>query len=262
MKKFKIAVHLCGWPSEARQDPRHVLEVARDAGYDGVEGFRAGSADELVDLAALAAEYGLRLINVGAETPGLKAKFNAALGNEAAEVPAARKAGPGRDPTDDELDALTNPLEEPIAEFARLGLKPFHHIHIGTILETPEDCERVLERLPDLWLLFDTGHLLAANSDPMAVLERWPDRIGHVHLKNFWTRDPKAGWDRRQPGFWKTSRFCDLSEGNTGFDPGAALDGLAAAGYSGWISIEEDHPARDIEAVVRDNRQFLADLGY
>ena len=257
---FPIAAHLCGWPKDVVDDRRRVMQIVRDAGYDGVEGCKAENADDLVELGALAAEHGLHLVNAGAADPALKAKFNATLGNTAAEVPAGRK--PGHEPSDDELTALTDALKPHIAAFATLGLKPFHHIHVGTILETPDDCARVLERVPDLWLLFDTGHLLAANSDPMDIPERWPDQIGHVHLKNFWTENPAAGWDRHSPDFWKTSRFCDLTEGNVGFDVGAALASLEDIGYDGWVSIEEDHPRRDIEAVVNDNREFLRRLGY
>jgi len=258
--KFRIAAHLCGWPREVASDRRKVMEIVRDAGYDGVEGFGAKTADELVEIATLAAEHGLRLVNAGGPDPATKARFNATLGNDAAEVPAQRKEG--HEPTDDELAAKLDALRPHVAAFAALGLKPFHHIHVGTILETTEDCARVLAGLPDLWLLFDTGHLLAANSDPMDVLARWPKQIGHVHLKNFWTQDPAGGWDHHQPDFWKTSRFCDLAEGNTGLDVGAVLRGLAEAGYQGWISVEEDHPRRDIVAVVRDNREFLRKLGW
>jgi sugar phosphate isomerase/epimerase len=237
------------------------MEIVRDAGYDGVEGFAVRDADDLVELGGLAAEHGLHLVNVGAADPLMKAKVNATLGNDAAEVPAAGKVN-YQDPTDAELEALAGPLQRNIETFATYGLKPFHHIHVGCILETSEDCERVLERLPDLWLLYDTGHLLAANSNPMDVLARWPRKIGHVHLKNFWTQDPQAGWDRRRPDFWQTSRFCDLAEGNVGFDIKSALDGLVAAGYGGWVAVEEDHPRRDIVDVVRDNRAFLRSLGY
>lgn len=257
---FKIAAHLCGWPKDVREDNERILQIVRDAGYDGVEGFRADTGEELVEIAALAATYGLHLVNLASTEPVQKARFNATLGNGAAEVPAGRKQG--REPTDEELDALIEPIRPVVAEFARHGLKAFHHIHVNTILETTEDCARVLERIPELWLLFDTGHLRAADSDPMDVLARWPHRIGHVHLKNFWTQDPAGGWNRRQPDFWKTSRFCDLREGNTGLDVGAVLKGLEEVGYNGWISVEEDHPRRDIEDVVRDNREFLRELGY
>jgi len=254
--KLRIAAHLCGWPREIAQDPRRVMEIVSESGYDGVEGL-----EELVELAALAAEYGLHLINFSAPNPETKAKFNATLGNDAAEIPAGRKQD-GQDPTDAELEVIAQTMQPDLDVFQRYHVKPFHHIHVGTILETPEDCARVLERLPDLWLLYDTGHLLAANSDPLEVLQRWPGQIAHVHLKNFWTQDPAAGWDRHTPDFWQTSRFCDLAEGNVGFDVQAALDGLVAAGYTGWVAVEEDHPRRDIADVVRDNREFLRSLGY
>jgi inosose dehydratase len=237
------------------------MQIVKDAGYDGVEGFSVQNADELLELGALAAEYGLRLVNVGAPDPVLKAKVNAALGNTAAEVPAVWKKG-GQEPADEELDALCKTIEPNLAAFAKYGVKAFHHIHVNCILETTADCARVLARLPRLWLLYDTGHLQAANCDPMDVLRRWPDRIAHVHLKNFWTSNPKAIWDRRKPDFWKSSRFCDLAEGNTGFDICTCLDRLAAIDYKGWVAVEEDHPRRDIAAVVRDNRQYLRKLGY
>ena len=259
--KLRIAVHLYAWPQEVAADRRKVMEIVSEAGYDGVEGLSAATPEELVDMAALAAEYGLHLINFGAPDPETKAKFNATLGNDAAEIPAGRKQN-GQDPTDAELDALTQTMQADLDVFKHYHVKPFHHIHVGTILETAEDCARVLERLPDLWLLYDTGHLLAANSDPLEVLRRWPDRIAHVHLKNFCTQDPAAGWDRHLPDFWQTSRFCDLAEGNVGFDVKAALDGLVAAEYGGWVAVEEDHPRRDIVEVVRDNREFLRSLGY
>lgn len=257
---FRIAAHLCGWPNDVVTDKRRVMEIVRDAGYDGIEGMSADTAEELVELAAMAAEHDLRLINVGASDQSLKARFNATLGNGAAEVPAGHK--PDHEPSDAELDAICNTLKPHIETFSRFGLKPFHHIHVGCILETTADCQRVLDRLPGLWLLFDTGHLQAANCEPMEVLERYPEAIGHVHLKNFWTADPGVVWDRHQPDFWQTSRFCDLREGNCGFDVGACLKGLEEVGYDGWISVEEDHPQRDIAEVVRDNRAFLAELGY
>jgi inosose dehydratase len=259
--KLRIAAHLCGWPQEDREDPRHVMEIISDAGYDGVEGLNAATPEELVDLAALAAEYGLHLVNFGGPDPETKARFNATLGNDSAEVP-MKWYPPGQEPTAEDREALLGSLQENLETFGKYGLKPYHHIHVRTILETTEDCARMLERLPGLWLLYDTGHLLAANSDPLEVLARWPHRIAHVHLKNFYAENPAAGWDRHADDFWQTCRFCDLAEGNVGFDVKAALDGLVAAGYQGWVAVEEDHPRRPIPDVIKDNREFLRSLGY
>jgi inosose dehydratase len=262
MKKLRFAVHLYAWPPEILADRRRVMEIVSEAGYDGVEGFSAATPEELVEVAALAAEYGLHLVNLGAPEAETKAKFNATLGNCAAEISGANKPE-GREFTDEELDAVAASLQPSLDTFNKYHVKPFHHIHVGTILETPADCARLLERLPDLWLLFDTGHLLATGSDPLEVLRRWPDRIAHVHLKNFCAENPAKRWNRQSGwDFFETARFCDLAEGNVGFDVKAALDGLVAAGYTGWVSVEEDHPRRDIIAVVRDNREFLRGLGY
>jgi len=259
--KLRISAHLCGWPKDVVADPRKVMEIVRDAGYEGVEGFGVKSAEELLELGALAGEYGLHLVNVSAPDPLLKAKVNATLGNGAAEVPAVWKKD-GKDPSDAELDQIAVTMGAHIQTFNKYGVKPFHHIHVNTLLETVDDCARALKKIPGLWLLYDTGHLLAANCKPLDVLKRWPGQIAHVHLKNFWTQDPAAGWNRRKPDFWKTSRFCDLAEGNTGLDVKAVLDGLVAIKFDGWVAVEEDHPKRDIAAVVRDNRAFLKSLGY
>ena len=263
MKKLRIAAHMCGWPQEWRESPKQALELAAEAGYDGLEGLGAGTPEELVEVAALAAEYGVKLVNFSAPDAEMKAIFNATLGNCAAEIPGAHKPA-GRELTDEELAAVAAELQPRIDVFNKYHVRPFHHLHVGTILETTADCARVLEVLPELWLLFDTGHLLAAGSDPMEVLKRWPDKIAHVHLKNFCTETPAVRWTRQTNGaeFWQSARFCDLAEGNVGFDVKAALDGLVAAGYHGWIAIEEDHPRRDIPSVLKDNRAFLKSIGY
>ena len=257
--KFQVACHLCGWPAEARDDRTRMFEIISQAGYDGVEGIVAQSADELVALASQAAEFGLKLVNVGGPTLEDKIRFNATLGLDAMEIPAARPHPP--EMTDADYGRAADELADPIAKTVKLGLKPFHHIHVGTVLETVADCREMLARVPDLWLLFDTGHLRAAGDDPMNVLEEFPDQIGHVHLKNLYASDT-SGWDHRAEGFWQKNHFCDLADGNTGIDIGAILNGLRDAGYTGWVSVEEDHPRRPIADVVRDNRAFMRELGF
>lgn len=258
---FRIACHLCGWPREVVADPMRVLNIVRDAGYEGVEGLTARYAEELVELAAAAAQRGLRLVNVGSRDFVHKVQFNATLGNTAVEVPAVRRSRDNPHLTEADFDRAAAELAEACRLAVEHGLAPFHHIHVWTVLETTADCRALLSRRPELKLLFDTGHLRAAGDDPMRVLREFPQAIGHVHLKNFEASDP-SGWDHRQADFWQKNRFCDLREGNTGMDMGAILAGLAAAGYSGWVSVEEDHPRREIVEVVADNRRFLRELGY
>jgi len=105
----------------------------------------------------------------------------------------------------DEWDMCRN------GQYTEHGIKGFHHAHLGTMIETVEDAEHLLAVAPNLWLLFDTGHLLAARSDPMAVFrsEHLRRRIGHVHLKDFHA-DDLAGWNHRTQRFGERARFAEL----------------------------------------------------
>jgi inosose dehydratase len=127
------------------------------------------------------------------------------------------------------------------------GLEPVFHHHLGTSIETPEDIDRLLE-LTELELCLDTGHLLAAGGDPLAVLDRWGGRVRHVHVK-----------DARADG-----SFCRLGDGRLDLD--AFVDALRELDYEGWIVVEQDAPdgAQDLARIISDlrhNRAVLAGLG-
>ena len=121
----------------------------------------------------------------------------------------------------------------------------FHH-HMGTVIESAEDIDRMLQGTgPDVGLLFDTGHLAFAGADPAAVSRRWAHRINHVHAKDV----RPAILDQARRARWS---FLDsvvagvfTVPGDGGIDFDAALRPLADAGYTGWMIVEaEQDPAR------------------
>ncbi len=57
------------------------------------------------------------------------------------------------------------------------------HPHVGTMVESGEETDRVLAG-SGIGLCLDTGHLLIGGGDPVAVASRSPDRVAHVHLKD------------------------------------------------------------------------------
>ena len=66
------------------------------------------------------------------------------------------------------------------------GLRPLHHSHVGGVFETENEITRLLDDLgPDL-IGFgpDTGHLRWAGIDPAALITRYADRIGGIHIKD------------------------------------------------------------------------------
>jgi sugar phosphate isomerase/epimerase len=261
-KPFPIACHAIQFQGREREDPEGILKVVAEAGYDGFEGFAPQTAQELVEVATLAARYGLHLINVGAPTFEQRVWFNVTLGNHAVEVPAAgRKDFGGWENTDEDYQRAAASVAEAAMFAGVFHLKGFHHAHIHTMIETQRDAEKMLAACPDLYLLLDTGHLTCAGSDSVAMVQALGPRIGHVHLKDFTADDPTT-W--RWPGskFWEEGRFIELGDGNMGLDVPAVLEALQRVGYDGWISVELDRATRDPVEAAFQNREYLRGLGY
>jgi len=121
----------------------------------------------------------------------------------------------------------------------------FHH-HMGTVIESAEEIDRMMAGTgPDVGLLFDTGHLAFAGADPAATARRWAHRIVHVHAKDV----RPSVLDEARRGRWS---FLDSVMAGVFTVPGdgmvdftAALAPLAGAGYAGWMIVEaEQDPAR------------------
>jgi len=66
------------------------------------------------------------------------------------------------------------------------GLRPLHHSHVGGVFETEAEISQLLDELgPDV-IGFgpDTGHLRWAGADPAAMIGKYADRIGGIHIKD------------------------------------------------------------------------------
>jgi inosose dehydratase len=256
--EFRFACHLITWVGEQREHPEKVLREVAAAGYEGVEGLSVQSPEQLVKMATLAAKYNLHLVNAGGASPEARIDHNITLGNKAAEVPACRRVDfGGPDPSDEDFRKAGESLKDIAAYAQEHHVKPFHHAHLRTMIETMEDAERLLSAAPGLYLLFDTGHMLAAGSDPMKVFEKLGDRIAHVHLKDFTAEDPGT-WNHRTSKWMEDGRFEELGKGNMGFDVKAVLDGLGSVGYDGWVSVEQDRATHHSPAeTARVNMEYI-----
>ena len=118
------------------------------------------------------------------------------------------------------------------------------HPHVGTMVETGEETERVLAG-SDVGLCVDTGHLLVGGGDPVALTAAHPHRVVHVHLKDVDAARGRAGARRRDRPSATAVRdgmFRPLGEGDV--DIAAMVRTLEAAGYDGWYVLEQDVDAR------------------
>jgi len=145
------------------------------------------------------------------------------------------------------------------------GLRTVFHHHCASYVETVEEIDALMERTDPglLGLCLDTGHVVYAGGDPLAVYERHSNRVWHVHFKDC---DPQVAAEARRQHmdyFTAVRRgvFCELGRGAVDF--AAVVNALRQQGYDGWIVVEQDvFPSLGTpEESARRNRSYLRTLG-
>ena len=128
---------------------------------------------------------------------------------------------------------------------AEAGLRLVYHHHMGTVIQTEAELDRLLADVPAMDLLFDSGHLAFAGIDPLAVLQRHGARVAHVHLKSL-RREVAERARRERWSFYRAvveGVFTIPGEGVVDFP--AIFAGLARQHYRGWLVVEaEEDPVR------------------
>ncbi|WP_420396616.1 myo-inosose-2 dehydratase [Nioella sp.] len=146
----------------------------------------------------------------------------------------------------DELLAYAAKLTEVAKWVAGQGMPFAYHHHMGSIIESEDDVNWLMEGAgPEVQLCFDTGHMLFGGGDVMAVMNRWADRIHHVHFKDIRpeiVRDVRDN-DRSFLDAVIAGAFTVPGDGCIDFQ--AVADKLKAMDYAGWIVVEaEQDPAK------------------
>jgi inosose dehydratase len=144
-----------------------------------------------------------------------------------------------------------------IAELAAdYGVKPSLHPHVGTMVETREEVERVLQN-STIPLCLDTGHLLIGGTDPAQLVREYADRVNHVHAKDVRARvaEQVRSGELTYTEAVRRGIYVPLGEGDVDF--AAIVRSLDEAGYDGWYVLEQDTilpgepagagPVRDVE---------------
>jgi inosose dehydratase len=130
-------------------------------------------------------------------------------------------------------------LGQAVSMAAGFSVPVSFHPHIGTYVESPWEVERLLE-LSDIPLTLDTGHFALAGADPAGALDRFGDRVNHIHAKDVRLEVLQRAKAERRTDFetWWADVSCPLGHGDVDLE--AFLDLLVARGYDGWIVIEQD----------------------
>ena len=148
----------------------------------------------------------------------------------------------------DEVLAYGRKLSELAKWMTDKGLPLAYHHHMGAFIEDQDDIDWLMEGSSDeVTLLYDTGHLAFGGGDLLGTLDKWGDRIHHVHYKDL--RADVAAKARRED--WSfldaviAGAFTVPGDAEGSIDFAAVTDRLAQMDYAGWIVVEaEQDPAK------------------
>jgi inosose dehydratase len=140
------------------------------------------------------------------------------------------------------------------------GVKNALHPHWGTYIESKEEIEQILDMTDPRVVFFapDSGQIAKGDTDPVAMVRKYVDRVAHVHLK-----DVAANWpELRDQGITLAmpEGYAPLGQGTV--DIRGFIDVLMEAGYDGWMLGELDR-ADDPMAAAAVSKAFLVEeLGF
>ena len=154
-----------------------------------------------------------------------------------------------------------------LAELVREeGFRLVYHYHMGTVVQTGAEIDRLMEGTPDVvGLLLDTGHATWAGDDPVRLARTYKSRIRHVHAKDV-RLAVKAEADKQDWSFLDSVIAGVYTvPGDGSVDYPAVLKELK--GYAGWAVVEAEQdphkapPARYAAMGHANLKQFLTDAG-
>jgi inosose dehydratase len=238
----------------------------------GPEGFLPSDPDEL---SALLDSYGLTCVGTFAPVvlhdaghdplPDIAGPLDALVASGADVLVLAAATGTdGYDsrPTldDSQWANLLGNLDLLGAAAAEKGVLVVLHPHVGTMVETRNDVDRVLAG-SQIKLCLDTGHLLIGGTDPLQLAREVPGRIAHAHLKDV----DAALAARVQAGELtytdavRDGMYTPLGGGDV--DIAGIVTALRSNGFDGWFVMEQDtilNGEPTGEGPVRDVRTSVA----
>ncbi len=204
----------------------------------GWHGMRLLDHDAAAEIAAMTPHLDL-LRGVGADIVIVAETSNAVHGDPSHPLAASPRLA------DADWPEFARRLDRVAAHVATRGMRLAYHHHLGTVVETAADLDRLLAATgPAVGLTIDTGHASYGGIDPVAVVRSASERIVHVHAKDV-RADRHAAILRAGGSFLNgvaAGIFTTPGDGDYDFAP--LIAALQTIDYAGWIVIEaEQDPA-------------------
>lgn len=249
-----ISNHLVGQAVCDAIDARHKAILPQRVWGDGnKEGVRKRAAQEMITTARAAARLGVKVVN-GFTGSSVWTKWFFFPPTSQEEI-------------DKGFADFTKRWTPILDAFAEAGVKFALEVHPSEIAYDIVTAERAIDAVgghPAFGFNFDPSHLVWQSIDPVVFLERFRDRVFHVHMKDVQRNldgttgilgshlswgDPRRGWDFRSVG-----------RGEVNFE--SIIRTLNRIGYQGPLSVEWEDPGMDREHGARESCDFVRRLDF
>jgi inosose dehydratase len=170
---------------------------------------------------------------------------------------------------DGDWPAYGRKVTELAERMAAFGVRLAFHHHMGTIVESEADIDRLMASTGEAaGLLFDSGHCLFSGGDPTALLARHIARVVHVHCKDVRrdVMDRALAEDMSFMDAVLAGVFTVPGDGCIAFP--SLLRLLRDVGYSDWLVVEAEqdprkaHPLTYARMGYRNLRAMAAEAGF
>ncbi len=152
--------------------------------------------------------------------------------------------------------------------FQKRGVQMAFHHHMGTVVETQEEVDRLMENTGDaVGLLADSGHIMFAGGDPLTLIRRHGSRICHVHCKDVRPAVMADAKNRDRSFLDSVLDGIFTVPGDGSIDFRAYLSALKDLDYQGWLVVEAEqdpavaHPLTYATKGYQHLRQLVDEIG-
>ena len=251
---WSISNHLVGQAVCDPIDSRHQAIVSPEIWGDGdPEGVRQRAAQEMKNTASAAKLFGVDVVN-GFTGSSVWAKLYFFPPTTQADIEEGYV---------DFAQRWAPILDHFQAEGIRFGLE-VHPTEIAYDIITFGRALGAVNSHPAFGINFDPSHLIHQFLDPVELINAYPDRIFHAHVKDSKVQltgrnsilsshldfgDPNRGWDFVSPG-----------HGDVEWDP--IIRALNRIGYEGPLSIEWEDSGMDREFGAQESMQAVRDCDF
>jgi sugar phosphate isomerase/epimerase len=251
---FAVSNHLAGQAVCDPIDERHKAILPESIWGDGdPEGVRERAAEEMKRTAKAAKKFGVDVVT---------GFTGSSVWNKLYFFPPTSQ---------EEIDEGFRDFAErwnPILDtFDEEGVRFALEVHPTEIAYDIYSAERALEALGHreaFGFNFDPSHLVWQFVDPGKFIERFPDRIFHVHMKDAATTlDGYSGILSSHLSFGNARRgwdFRSVGRGDVDFD--GIIRALNRIGYDGPLSVEWEDSGMDRVHGARESARFVRDVDF